>query len=233
MALTQDQLIIGIKKIVSAHYQNSSAPLLLSDLGAVLHNGDMWNSTNSDGKKLRQIIEDANDPDLLIVRDPDSPAYIAVSTQASKAVIEQFVEHRRRASSVIPDLSALPRPILLAFCLRKDEGKNVFVRKSPPFKYEIDVPPESQSQYFMVDDRYRRPGLNINDVSELNVSDRLDLQTRIASWSKDNGIQLEDFYVRRKKLTNALERLLAAQSPGMAQKIVIPGDIALILSQHE
>jgi hypothetical protein len=124
---------------------------------------------------------------------------------------------------------------LVAFCVRQENGKPVFLSKAPPFKYRISVPDEGErDQFLLIEERYRRPGLKIFNISDLNASDRLDLQTRIAAWSRDNGVELEDFYkFGEKRHANALERLLAAQPHGVAEKIMIPGDIALILSRHE
>ena len=104
-----------------------------------------------------------------------------------------------------------------------------------PFRYETSSPGESErGQFLNVEQRYRRAGLNVSDLNELHASDRLDLQTKIAAWSKDKNFPIEKFYKPTvKKYSNALERLLAAQAPGMAGKIVIPGDIAILLSRQD
>jgi hypothetical protein len=230
-----DTLISSLRKVVADHYEKDSSPLLLSDLGDVLRKQQLWPSKWTEGKTLRQVIEEAHDPDLLIVRDKNSPAYVAVTTEANKKIVEQFIERRSQTAATIPDLDALPRSVLLAFCVRQENGRHVFLRKSPPFRYETNVPAEDErDQFLLVEERYRRPGLKVTEVSEVSATDRLDLQARIAAWSMDNGVQLEAFYrYRAKKHANALERLLAAQPRGAAEKIMIPGDIALILSQHE
>jgi hypothetical protein len=235
MPLDSDALIATIRKFVADRYETDTSPLLLSDLGQILRNQNLWQPMQTEGKTLRQVIEAARDPDLVIVRDKNSPAYVAVATAATKDIVEQFIERRSQARATIPDLEALPRSVLLAFCVRQENGKPVFLRKSPPFKYETDLPVgEDRDQFLCVEERYRRPGLKIAALTELTASDRLDLQTKIAAWSRDNGIPLEDFYkFKGKKRANALERLLAAQPPGAAEKIMIPGDIALILIQHE
>ncbi len=233
--MSPDTLIPTLRKIVTERYERDTSPLLLSDLGHILRRQSLWPSTEAEGKTLRQVIEEVHDPDLLIVRDKNSPAYIAVATEAAKTIVEQFIERRAQATTTIPNLDALPRSVVLAFCVRQENGRPVFLRKTPPFKYQTSVPEDGEAdQFLLIDERYRRPGLKIADVGALNASDRLDLQTRIAAWSRDNGVQLEDFYqFREKKHANALERLLAAQPRGVAEKIMIPGDIALILSQHE
>jgi hypothetical protein len=186
------------------------------------------------GKKLREVIQEAADPDLIIARDDTSPAYVAVTTAASREIVEGYIRRRNQAKSVIPDLSSLPRSVVLAFCVRQENGKSVFLHKSFPFKYEIADPTADRDQFILIDDRYRRPGLKIGDASELSPADRLDLQTKIAAWARDNGVKLEDFYATQEnKPTNALERLIAAQPRGLAERIMIPADIALILTKHE
>jgi hypothetical protein len=233
MPSTSDALISRVRKIVADHYEKDSSPLLLSDLGAILRKENFWLGTEKEGKSLRQFIEEVHDPDLLIVRDKNSPAYVAVTTEKAKKVVEQYIDRRSQTTSTIPDLEALPRSLLLAFCVRQEDGKRVYLQKSPPFKYQIAATANSD-EYLLVDDRYRRPGLNITDLTLLSASDRLDLQTKIVSWGRDNEIKIEDLYVgKSKRHANALERLLAAQPRGSAEKIMIPGDIALILIQHD
>jgi len=235
MSPNSDTFIANLRKIVTERYEKDMSPLLLSDLGHILRKQNLWPTDEAEGKTLRQVIEGAHDPDLLIVRDKNSPAYIAIATGTTKDIVEQFIEHRSQNRANIPDLEALPRSVLLAFCVRQENGKTVFLRKSPPFKYETDVPAGEDRDHFLpIEEKYRRPGLKIVEVGELTASDRLDLQTKIAAWSMDKGIQLEDFYIfKGKRRTNALERLLAAQPDGLEEKIVIPGDIALMLSRHE
>lgn len=235
MSAPNEPFVENLCKIVAEHYERDSSPLLLSNLGATLRKQSLWPYAGAEGRPLRQFIEAARHPDLLIVRDEKIPAYIAIATRATKGVVEQFIERRRQPTSTVPDLEALPRAVLLAFCVRQHNGQSVFLRKSPPFRYVTEEPVgEESDQFLRIDERYRRPGLKIEDVAELSASDRLDLQTKIAAWAADNGVQLEAFYkFKGKKSGNALERLLAAQPPGVASRIMIPGDIALKLSQSE
>lgn len=230
------RVLTAIRELVEKHYrENSGSPLLLSDLGEALRKQELWPLVEWQGKNLREFIQESSDPDLLIVRDKNSPAYIAVTTRASKDVVEQFISRRAQAQAIIPDLEALPRSVLLAFCVQQESGKRVFLRRSPPYRYLVETPTgEHERDFILVEDRYRRPGLKVGDVSEMTAADRLDLQTKIAAWSRDNGIQLGKFYRDwEKKNTNALERLVEAQAPEIAKKLVIPGDIALLLVQHE
>lgn len=235
MSPLDDNFIANLRKIVAEHYEKDSSPLLLSHLGAILRKQDLWPCAGAEGRTLKEFIEATHDPDLFIVRDKNSPAYVAIATQATKGIVEQFIERRRQSTAAIPDLEALPRAVLLAFCVRQPAGRPVFLRKSPPFRYVTEEPSsEDSDQFLRIDERYRRPGLKVDGAAELPASDRLDLQIKIAAWSKDNDVRLEDFYrLSAKKSGNALERLLAAQPPGVASRIMISGDIALKLSQSD
>ena len=229
----ENKLIERIREIVSAHYERDSSPMLLADLGLNLRKSDLWKADKANGRTLRQFIEAAHDPDLVILRDPNSPAYVAVATAAHKQGVETWIARRSQAASMVPNLEALPRSVLLAFCVKRDVGKSIFLNRYPPFKYEIGTRDGvNLEQYIEIADRYRRPGLNL--LSELTASDRLDLQTKIAMWSKDTNIPIEAFYVHNsKRAQTALDRLIAAQSEGIAEKMVIPGDIALMLSRQQ
>jgi hypothetical protein len=227
-------VIQNVRTIVAAHYERSSSPMLLAALGERLRKQGQWSIEDQQRKKLRELIEEANDPDLVIVRDKASPAYIAVATATAKPMVEEFIAHRTHAPRSVPDVGMLPRPVLLAFCVRHEPGRQVFLRKLPPYRYSIGIPEDDDAnQYWMIDERYRRPGLKIGDLKDLSTSDLVDLQTRIASWAIDTGFQIETLYqTDEKKPTSALQRLLEAQLPGIADRILIPADIALILSKQ-
>lgn len=130
---SDQELLIRIREIVIEHYKLDSPPLLLSGLGARLHKENLG-SAIGEGRTLRQLIDAANDTDLLIVRDRNSPAYVAVATAASKQAVEAWIERRSQTTATISDLEALPWAVLLAFCMRPDPGHRVFLRKAPPFK---------------------------------------------------------------------------------------------------
>ena len=115
----------------------------LSDLGSRLRKQNLWPPREADGKTLREFIEAAGDGDLVIVRDKNSPAYVAVATAASKPIIEQWIDRRNHATATVPDLDALPRSVILAFCVQVDPGQAVLLRKTPPFRYEQSPPEEA------------------------------------------------------------------------------------------
>lgn len=228
-------LLDNVKKLVADHYSAKVSPLLLSELGVQLHKQRLWDNSESGGRSLRQIIEAARDSDLVILRDRRVPSYIAIASQAYKQSVEQWIERRNQAVTEVPDLDALPRAVILAFCVQVNSMTCVYLRRVPPFRYLTELPEGSEQELFIpVDERYRRPGLKISEMADLSASDRLDLQVRIASWSRDKNIPIDTFYRQSaKKRLSPLERLIAAQPPGVAERMVIPGDIALLLSQQD
>jgi hypothetical protein len=124
--LPADQdLIRDVRRIVAEHYGKESSPLLLSELGSRLSKQDLWPPKQTDEKilSLRQYIEGARDPDLCIVRDRNSPAYVAVTTAAAKPIVEKWIERRGQTTATVPDLEALPRSVLIAFCVPVDTGQ--------------------------------------------------------------------------------------------------------------
>ena len=227
---TDQDILVKVRGIVADHYSSDSSPLLLAELGSRLGSGFRPVS-----KTLTQLIAAANDPDLLLIRDKNTPAYVVVTTSTSRPVVEEWLERRKQATTSVPDLWDLPRSVLLAFCVPTECDKQVYISKAHPFKYEIKAKEaDPDPELIAVEDRYRRPGLKILDPKSLSAVDQLDLQTKIITWSKDKNIPLGRFNVPSwKKSTNALERLLAAQRDGISDKILIPGDIALFLLRHE
>jgi hypothetical protein len=67
-------LIESIRRLVSDHYQNDSSPMLLANLGLRLRKDNLWSPDMAKGMTLREFIEAAHDPDLVIVRDANSPS---------------------------------------------------------------------------------------------------------------------------------------------------------------
>lgn len=232
MPLEQD-VLEKIRTVVAEHYQADSSPFLLANLGAKLRK-TFGENVLPQGMTLLSFIERAGDPNLLIVRDKQSPAYVAITTAATRSIVEDWIDHRKQAASAPTDLDELPRSVLIAFCVPIQPNDLVFIRKSPPFKYEIRAKgAASDPELIEIEDRYRRPGLKISNPSDLAAGDRLDLQTKIASWIRDKNVPIGKVNLAIKKSANALERFIAAQRDGVAEKILIPGDIAVLLSRHE
>jgi hypothetical protein len=238
MPIPPEEFQKKIKAKVLAHYAATRAPLLLSSLGAKIEKEDAW-PTDRGQRNLKQLILDTCGPDLGIVRDKRSPAYIAVVTSDVRADVEAQIAQRFGENEVPPvRLEDVGKPVLLAFCINV-ENQPVYVKRTRPFRYEVGgVPAEHASDYIIVEPEYRRPGLRIDHPHLLAHSDRKDLENRIQRWATVHGVQMEQFSrldQDEKEPSEggrtALDRLLAAQPPDVALRMMIPADIAQILAR--
>jgi hypothetical protein len=135
-------------------------------------------------------------------------------------------------------LEELARPVLLAFCINV-QNQPVYIRRMRPFRYEIGhIPIDKATEYLVVEPEFRRPGLRIEHPHLLPLSDRRDLENLIQKWAVVHGLEIEQFSrleaeekEQAESGKTALDRLMAAQVPDIAQKLMIPADIALILSK--
>jgi hypothetical protein len=227
-----------IMERVRAHYAANRTPLLLAHLGLEIEKNDEWPSDRG-GRNLTKLIVDTCDPDLQIVRDRRSPAYIAVVTPDVRTDVEAQIAERFGHNEVVPvRLEDIVKPVLLAFCISA-QNERVYVKRTKPFRYEVgSIPPERASDYILVEPEYRRPGLRIDHPHLLSQNDKKDLESLIQKWATVHGVQVEQFSrlePEEKELTDggrsALDRLLAAQPPDVAQRMMIPADIAQILSR--
>jgi hypothetical protein len=222
---------------VRTHYATNRTPLLLSHLGSEIEKSDEW-PVDRGGRNLAKLVVDLCDPDLQIVRDRRSPAYIAVVTPDVRTDVEGQIADRFGHNEVVPvRLEDIVKPVLLAFCVNA-QNQPVYIKRTKPFRYEIgSIPPEKASDYILVEPEYRRPGLRIDNPHLLPKADKKDLESLIQKWATVHGIQVEQFSrlePEEKEVTDgrsALDRLLAAQAPDVAQRLMIPADIAQILSR--
>ena len=224
--------------MVRAHYASNRTPLLLAHLGTDLDKADAWPSDRGQ-RSLKQLIKDLAAPDLDIVWDKRSPAYVAVVTQDVRVAVLAQIEERLGSNVAISvRLEDIARPVLLAFCIDTHE-QPIYVRRSRPFKYEIgNLSADRASEFVLVESDYRRAGLRVDRLQSLPLSDKRDLEGRIQRWASVHGLQIEQFSrldQDEKESTDigktALDRLLAAQVPDVAQRLMIPADIAQILTR--
>jgi hypothetical protein len=238
MAIPPEEFKEKLIAVVRAHYAANRTPLLLAHLGAAIDKDKAW-PTDRGERSLKQLIKDYAAPDLDSVWDKRSPAYIAVVTpDVRDSVLAQIAERLGNNKPVGVRLEDIARPVLLAFCIDARD-QPVYVRRSRPFKYEIGaLPVDRVSEFVLVETEYRRPGLRVDRLQALSPSDRHDLEGRIQKWASIHGLLVEQF-VRldqdEKEIAEAgktaLDRLLAAQPPDIAQRLMIPADIAQILSR--
>lgn len=237
MPIAPDEFQQKIKERVRAHYAANRTPLLLAHLGSEIEKNDEW-PTDRGQRNLKQLITQTGAPELQIVWDRRSPAYIAVVTPDVRADVEAQIAERFSEMETVPvRLEEIVRPLLLAFCVNV-QHQPVYFKRTRPFRYEVgSIPPERATDYILIEPEYRRPGLRIEHPHVLSLTDRKDLESLIQKWAAVHGVQVEQFsrieQDDREGETGrtALDRLLAAQPPDVAQRLMIPADIAQILSR--
>ena len=151
-----------VKTKVRDHYAASGTPLLLAYLDSVIEKEDAW-PTDRGQRSLKQLITETCGPDLQIVFDKRSPAYVAVVTPEVRAEIETKIAERLGEKGTIQvRLEEVARPVLLAFCVSV-QNQPVYIRRTRPFRYEVGpVPEDRASEYILVEPEFRRPGLRID-----------------------------------------------------------------------
>ena len=226
------------KERVRAHYAANRTPLLLAHLGAEIEKSDEW-PTDRGQRNLKQLIIETCAPDLQIVRDRRSPAYIAVVTPDVRADVEAQIAERFDDKDAVPvRLEEIVKPVLLAFCVNV-QNQPVYIKRTRPFRYEVgSLLPDRATDYILVEPEYRRPGLRVDHPHLIPLSDRKDLESRIQKWAAVHGVQVEQFSridhdenEPSEAGRTALDRLLAAQPPDVARRMMVPADIAQILSR--
>jgi hypothetical protein len=238
MALAPEEFQERTKAMVREHYAKTRAPLLLARLGKDIERADLWPSDRGQ-RSLKQLINDTCGPDLQIVWDKRSPAYIAVVTPEVRAEVEAQIAARLGENEQVPvRVEDIAWPVLLAFCVDV-HNEPVYIRRTRPFRYEVgSIPPGRTSEYILVEPEYRRPGLRIDRPHLLPQGDKRDLEALIQKWAVVHGIGIEQFSRLEQEAKEgpetgrtALDRLLAAQSQDVAQRLLIPADIAQILAR--
>lgn len=229
-----------IREHVLKHYAGSDVPLLLSDLGKELRQAGLW-PIEGETRTLAELVE-APPVSLELVRDPSAAAHVIVVPPEKKALADAAIQHRRD----VHFLKSLPRPVLLAFCVEGDEKGPVYVRPQPPFRYTFDSR-ATDATWTPIEEKYRLPRLYLSEIRSLASADARKLANNVREWAERHNIPLERLAVltqsqgasalatptaeKSAHSKNALERLYAAQPHGVAEKLTIPIDIALVLSR--
>jgi hypothetical protein len=239
MSIEPEEFRERLKTKVREHYAASLSPLLLSHLGSDIEKNGAWWPKDKGQRSLKQLIVETCAPDLEIIWDKKSPAYVAVVTPEVKANVETQIEQRfATKETAIVRLEDIARPVLLAFCIDV-KNKPVYVRRSRPFRYEVGIPSaETVNEFILVDAEYRRPGLRIDNPTRVAQTDKRDLENLIQKWAAVHQVQIDQFLkleqddkeVQEGGKT-ALDRLIAAQPPDITNRILIPADIAQVLSR--
>lgn len=239
MSISSEQFKEKVKSLVRAHYETEQSPLLLAHLGVAIEKENAW-PDDRNGRGLKRLLRDLLYPELDLIWDERSPEFIAVVTPDVRAKVLEQIERRQKSADNTLLLERIARSILLAFCIYVPGEEPVYVRRSPPFRYELKPPdPEVAGQYLIVEPEYRRPGLRIDRLDQLDPADRTDLSERIKNWAAAHGVAVEQFFHSDEARLGAalsdqtaLDRLVAAQLPEIARRLLIPADIAQMLARH-
>jgi len=226
-----------LKILVDQHYDdNPDRPLLLSQLGSLLEKQDLWPEERNN-RSLKQLIEQMPELGLHILRDPKSPAFITVAPTRLLQKVQETIAKRSMNETPKIRLEEIAWPILLAFCIDTPQGTPVYVSRTRPFRFIKTIPVEQSSNWVLVDEEYRRPGLRLDKLNALRPEDRVDLATSIQNWCRKHDLRVEQLFPHDQDgptelaSPNALDRLLAAQTPTVARALVIPADIAQALAR--
>lgn len=209
-----------ILRRIDAHYSSTEAPMYLAQLGKNLH--------HPDGRKLREFIERDLGDDLVIVTDPNVPQRITVARRGRDA------ELLLKVTSTDAYRSRFPKALQIAFCLKAEEGSEVYYRVSKPM-YRVAT--ENPGAAFRaIPGALRLPG---KDLGALSAQERRHLDAKIEEWARTNGLQVGAL-VRRdasdgtnRSDCELVRRLLRAQSPDVLRQLMIPGDIAMMLAEQK
>ncbi len=225
-----------LRERVRRHYAAMDKPLLLSDFGVELRSAGLW-PIDGEVRPLAEVLAERA-PDLVLTSDPDARAYVVVTVRGEEERASRAFEQRRRQRL----LKHLPRAVLLSFCVELEPSQHIYLRKEPPHRYSLEPP--AGDEYWDVEPDVRTPGLFIDANRELSENDSERLMSNIYRWADRHQVDLDALAAGTVKpkpglarpvpgrlAANALERLHNAQLPEMASRLVVPMDIALLLSR--
>lgn len=237
MPLPSEEFARRLKDLVDQHYTaDPDRPLLLSQLGGWLDKQDIWPESRNN-RSLKQLIEQLPELGLHILRDPKSPAFITVTPTQLLPKVQEAIAKRSMNEKTQVRLEEISWPVLLAFCIETQQGTPVYLSRTRPFRFLKAIPIDQPANWILVDEEYRRPGLRLDKLNTLRTDDRLALAASIQNWCVKHDLRVEQFFSQDQDGSpemagpNALDRLLAAQTPDVARKLVIPADIAQALAR--
>lgn len=224
-------------QMAETHYAKSDEPLYLASVGQALRNQLLW-PIEGEKKSLKAWLETLK-PDLSVLQDETRPARVAIVTPAKKEAVAQTLLGLRHSELV----ATLARPVLIAFCVRDDENSPVYLTKRPPFRYTL-AKPDDAGQYHVIPPEFRLPGLKLGAPAKMPASDVAKLGEKVQRWADANGVALTTLTKATAEATvaapeevavgtmSALDRLIAAQRQDLRDHLVIPADIAALLSRQ-
>jgi hypothetical protein len=221
-----EELLDELVGAIDAHYAVPNAPpLLLSKFGQT--HPDLAFALKSAFGGVRQAIIKAGENRLRIVDDTPGRQSVATAEKAPAieiAILKQSANQRVGSSN----FDSLPSSVQIAFCVKVQAGEIVALRVTPPWDYmKVKSLELVRPGFIHVQEKFRKPGLALKNASQ---NDKDVLWQMFIAWSEENGIDPNSF--KGGTNTNALVRLLSAQSPDIMARLVIPADIAALLLRH-
>jgi hypothetical protein len=228
----------AVLELAERHYGGSDEPLYLAGVGQELRSRKLW-PIEGEKRSLKEWLKTL-EPDITVLQDETTPARVAIVTSAKAQRVDEILLGLRNAEF----LATLARPVLLAFCVRGTEAGPVFITRRPPFKYTL-VPPQDGANYHVVPPEFRLPGLRLATAGKMAPSDVVQLGANIQRWAGAHAVDLGSLTREVASAEqpvaeevaigtmSALDRLIAAQRPDLRTQVVIPADIAALLSRHK
>lgn len=226
-----------IIEIVTEHYRTPGADLLLlSHLGKRLSDDDLWPALG-DKRSLYEAVDAVEG--IRLIRDENTPAYIAVVPNGSEQLAQKKIADRQKRNF----LRSLPRALHLAFTLPVAADKSVFVKLLPKIIFRVG---ESASDGELpIDMDLRVPAEGAGEVDKMSVEDVEQLDANVRVWGVRYNVDLSELNRRIRRpapekkqpplpspaASSALERLYAAQDPDVAGRMIVPIDIAVLLGR--
>lgn len=226
-----------VTSLADDHYGKSNEPIYLAGLGISLRNQGLW-PIEGEKQSLKEWLKTL-EPGVVLVQNPRSPARVAIATRDKADLIESTLLDLDHSHL----LNTLVRSVLLAFVVPGEDEAPVFLHRQPPFKYTV-VKPEDAEAYHEIEPKFRLPGLKLKAVSKMAPSDVAKLGSNIQRWAEAKQVKLDTLTKAAVESAatpieevavgtmSALDRLLAAQRTDVRNALVIPADIAVLLSRH-
>lgn len=203
-------------------------------------------------ESLRDLIENHLGDKIVVVAHPEISQRVAAAPienreEAANAVIN-FSTHRGSSSDEL-DVFRVQNAVIFAFQQKLGPNEKVFLRVARPFHFTVSCNNPDIKNYYEIDRvadfAYPRP----RKVSELEHHEISVLKNIIQDWLSSRSIPFSNVYFDRpakaekrqdieKSLRgpaateSALTRLLQSQPDELRKKIVIPLDIAELLSRN-
>ncbi len=216
--------------LVKAHYDVSSEPLFLSQLGILGRKEGLLTGVRGSGG-LKDLLRALGDR-VRVVPTAGRAGRDAVALPSNAAQVERTLADGGRFDA--DRFDALPRSVQIAFCVSTDESERVFVETGRSYKYKkVPNGEEPPAGMVLLDERFRLPGLRLQGASQ----GRKGLLWRhFQEWCEAAGLSSDQFTDERRhsqsRDVTPLRRLLDAQTPEVRAKLTIPGDIIELLLRN-